>query len=183
MVAILHEGGSDKRNIINILNYLDITYTDNNFYKMTNKSSFYDPEHKVYKTLKQNIENGKISKVLFILDADYEDDQKTTGGKAKTISSLESIISQLSLTCEYEIFVVCEPSLDEGYFETLLLSSVDTKIKECYEEFNICTGLNKEEDVKKTMGKLYQLTSPKKPYSYEHENFTPLKDTLTKLFS
>ena len=183
MVAILHEGGTDKKNIKNILDFLQIDYSDNDFHKMTNKANFYKTEHTVYKILKQNIDNGKISKVLFILDADYKHDQRKTGGKAKTISSLESTISQLSLTCEYEIFVVCEPSKDEGFFETLLLSSVDTKIKKCYDQFNICTGLNKEEDVKKTMGRLYQLTSPNKPYSFEHKNFTPLKETLTKLFS
>jgi hypothetical protein len=183
MVAILHEGKDDKKYIKRVLEFLNIeNYSNDTFYEMNNKSNFFKTNHINYRTLKQKIENDEITKVLFILDADYKTDS-VYGGVSNTTTELEKIISELGFFNNYEIYVVCEPGTAEGYFETLFLSCVSDELKECYQKFIECTGFTGKEPTKTIMTKLHELSSPEKPYSFEHANFKPLKDTLTNLFN
>lgn len=179
MVAILHEGKDDKKYIKRILEHLNLKYSDENFHEMNNKSNFFKEDYFVYKLLKQKIENEEVEKLLFVLDADNPNDNKVYGGKENTLKELESTISKLDFTFNYEIFVVCEPKSNEGYFETLLLSSVDEKIKDCYINFMKCTGFKGKEQTKTIMTELHEFSSPKKPYSFEHTNFKEIKDFFT----
>jgi len=183
MVAILHEGKDDKKYIKRILKYLNITnYTDDTFYEMNNKSNFFKTDYVNYKILKQKIKNDEITKLLFILDADNPRDNKVYGGKENTLKKLEELIQELNFRFEYEIYVVCEPNSNEGYFETLFLSSVSDDLKNCYQSFMKCTGFTGKEQTKTIMMKLHELASPQTPYSFEHENFKDIKEFLTNNF-
>lgn len=179
MVAILHEGKDDKKYIKRILEHLNLEFSDENFHEMNNKSNFFKEEYFVYKLLKQKIENEEIEKILFILDVDNPRDNDVYGGKENTLKELQDTINKLDFTFKYEIFVVCEPNSNEGYFETLLLSSVDEEIKNCYTNFMKCTGFEGKEQTKTIMTKLHEFSSPKKPYSFEHNNFKEIKDFFT----
>ncbi len=67
---------------------------------------------------------------------------------------------------------------DKGCLETLILSTLDNKIKGCYENFLECSG-----EKKKDKGKLqiiYKLIGLSN-INYNHINFKPLKDKLKKL--
>lgn len=183
MVVILHEGKDDKKYIKRIFNHLEIeNFTDDTFYEMNNKSNFYKETYVTYRTLKQKIENGKISKIVFILDADNARDNKVYGGKENTINKLIETIDKLDFKFEYEIFVVCDSESNEGYFETLLLSSVEKELKDCYQKFMDCTGFKGKEQTKTIMTKLHEITSPESPYSFDNKNFTEIKNLIKRNF-
>ena len=77
MRIILHEGKDDKRYLKKICAYLDIKISDENFYEMGNKSNFFKKDCEVYR---YKITDPRVEKILFILDADYEKDNKIYGG-------------------------------------------------------------------------------------------------------
>ena len=70
MVKIICEGKTDKNKIGELLEFLNIPYSDDNFIVMGNKSNFFKLNSSEYKTLLQLIKVDKIEKVLFIIDAD-----------------------------------------------------------------------------------------------------------------
>ncbi|MAD42982.1 MAG: hypothetical protein CL623_11420 [Arcobacter sp.] len=182
MVVILHEGKDDKKYIKRLFEHLDIkNYSDENFHKMNDKPNFFKKDYTTYRILKQKIENDEVTKVLFLLDADYIKND-CTYGKTNTIKNIKKLISELDFEFNYEIFIVCEPNKDEGYFETLFLSSVSDDLKNCYQSFMKCTGFTGKEQTKTIMMKLHELASPQTPYSFEHENFKDIKEFLTNNF-
>jgi len=149
---------------------------------MNNKSNFYKSDFVNYKILKQKIKNDEITKLLFILDADNPRENKVFGGKSNTLTKLEELIQNLDFKFEYEIYIVCDKNSNEGYFETLFLSSVNDDLKNCYQKFMECSGFNGKEQTKTIMMKLHELASPQSPYSFEHENFNEIKEFLTNNF-
>ena len=180
MKIILHEGKDDKKYIKRICEYLKIETKDDNFYEMNNKSNFFKESNEIYQIIKSN---PRTSKILFILDADYETDNKKYGGYANTERAIVNVINNLGLQDISRYYITCTPDTKDGFFETLLLSCVSDKLKKCYIEFMKCSGLNNQKEQYKTiMTKLHELASPNKPYDFNHPNFKELKEKLEKLF-
>jgi len=184
MVKIICEGKSDKKLITNFIDFLGYEgcYSDDNFIVMGNKSNIFKDDDPRYKTLIQLIDTDKISKIVFIVDADYEADNNTYGGYDNTKKEIEAFITKLKLEKISEYFISCDPTTKDGYLESLLLSTVDENLKSCYSEFLDCVDFKEKSQHKYIMEQLHRITSPNKPYDFSHQNFDELRMKLEKLF-
>jgi len=182
MVKIICEGKTDKNKIGELLEFLNISYSDDNFIVMGNKSNFFKLDSSEYKTLLQLIKADKIEKVLFIIDADYQKDNKQYGGYNNTENKIEELLVNLDITSISDYYITCDPITKDGYLESLLLSTVDDNLKQCYNEFLDCINFKEKNQHKYIMEQLHKITQPNKPYDFKHKDFRELKEKLVKLF-
>ncbi len=182
MVKIICEGKSDKNKIIELLLFLNIQYNDNNFIIMGNKSNIFNTNNDKYKTLLELIRVDKIRKILFIVDADYKKDNNKYGGYENTKKELNILVGSLNIESKSTFFISCNPSSKDGYFESLLLSTVDVTLMKCYDEFLNCIEFKEKNHHKYIMEQLHKITSPEKPYDFSNENFKILIKKLNALF-
>lgn len=182
MVKVICEGISDKNKIVELLLYLGIEHSEDNFIVMGNKSNIFKVDNDKYKTLQVLIKADKIEKIFFIIDADYKKDNNKYGGYDNTLYELKNLITNLKIESKSDFFISCNPSTKDGYFETLLLSTVDDNLKKCYDEFLDCIEFKNKSHHKYIMEQLHKLTSPEKPYDFSSDNFKELKDKLIKIF-
>ena len=185
-VAILHEGNSKKTNdnellklLINELN-LDIEQVD--FFGFGAKSNFFKVDNREYKTVLQKIEEKSVSKVLFVVDADYKKNDSIYGGYQNTKVELEKIIQELRLKEYSDIYITCDPIEKCGYLESLILSTISKEQKECIETFLECSDFKSKENHKAILNQIYKTAYPKAPFDFSHENFDELKQKLKNLF-
>jgi hypothetical protein len=98
-VAILHEGNAKKTNDNELLKLLiqelELDSDRVVFFGMGVKNNFFNSEPPSYKNLKNSIENEEINKLLFVVDADYEHNDKKSGGYQNTENALKNIIAEL----------------------------------------------------------------------------------------
>ena len=179
MKIILHEGKDDKKYIKKICKHLEFDVTDENFYEMGGKSAFFKEDNDIYLLIKSN---PRISKILFVLDADYKENDSKYGGYENTENEIKKIIRKLELVDKCDYSITCNPNTKDGYFETLFFSSVPDSLKKCYEEFMLCSGFKEKENYKTVMTKLHELASPSKPYDFNHPNFEDITTKLKNLF-
>ena len=163
--------------------YFEFEVTDDNFIVTGNKSYLLDDKYAGYRNLLNQIKLGIVIKLLFIVDADYEENNAQLGGFDNTKNKIVELINSLNVAEISNYFIGCDPKTKKGYFESLLLSTVDDELKKCYEEFLNCLKLTAKDNQKTIMEKLHRLTQPKKPYDFSHSNFKELKQKLEKLFS
>ena len=182
MVKIVCEGKSDIKNIKNLLNFLEISFHDEDFLSTNGKSFLLDKELHEYTILSRKIEEGFIQKVLFILDVDDFENDISLCGIENTIAKIEALQKALNVENISDYFLACDPISKKGYFESLLLSTVDKEVIKCYEEFRECSALNSKAVDKNILTELHNLTKPEKPYDFNHENFKEIKDKLIDLF-
>jgi len=142
-VAILHEGNAKKTHDNELLKLLiedlgcDVNKVE--FFGFASKSNFFKLDNSKYKRLKLQIEEESIHKVLFVVDADYEVNDAIFGGYENTKNKLRKIINSLSLSDISDIYVTCDPQTKDGYLESLILSTIPIKEKECIETFLNCS--------------------------------------------
>ncbi len=182
MVKVICEGSSDKNKLKEILSFLNITCADDNFIVMGNKSNIFNYESDEYKTLLQLVKFQKVEKVLFIVDADYEKDNAKHGGYKNTKDELKNLITVLKIEHVSDFYITCNPASNDGYLESLLLSTVDETLKNCYDDFLDCIEFKEKNQHKYIMEQLHKITKPNKPYDLKHENFKKLIDKLDSLF-
>jgi 5S rRNA maturation endonuclease (ribonuclease M5) len=183
MVKIVCEGQSDKNKISEILDFLDIEYSDNNFIILGNKENLLNCDRVEYRTLKGLCKSGQVYKILFLTDADYIKDDKNHGYD-NTKQRVQSLIDDLKLgsftDCDY--YILCDPNTKDGFLESLLLSTISDEIKKCFVELLKCKELEHKNNHKNILEEFYRISSPNRPYDFTHENFTPLKEKLENLF-
>ena len=179
MVLILHEGKDDKKYLKRVCSYLDIEVNDDDFYEMGDKSSFFKEDSPAYEYIKKN---PRVSKILFVFDADYQSNDSKYGGYENSEREIKLVIENLELLNKSDYCITCNPNTKDGYFETLFFSCVPDDLKKCYEEFMKCSGFKEKENYKTIMTKLHEMASPRKPYDYEHPNFEDIKIKLKNLF-
>ncbi len=175
MVAILHEGKSiDKSFFQLLLDHLELEKKSVKFYGMGTKSNFFKKDFIQYETLNGDIIDTPISKVLFVIDADksFED----------TVVKLENIIAELDLDEMSDTYIACNPSTNKGYLESLILSSIPQKQKECIENFLECSEFKSKTHDKSILNEIYKKAYPSPDYDFSHENFNELKQKLQNLF-
>jgi len=182
MVKVVCEGKSDKNKIKEILDFLEIKSSDDTFIIMGNKSTIFKEDDDRYKTLLTLIKAQKVEKILFIVDADYKKDNSIYGGYNNTKSALEILIEKLNVKNISDFYISCNPFTKDGYLESLLLSTVDENLKECYDGFLDCIEFEEKNHHKYIMEQLHKITSPKKPYDLMHNNFMEFKEKLSLLF-
>ena len=185
-VAILHEGNSKKTNdnellklLINELN-LDIEQVA--FFGFGAKSNFFKADNREYKMLLQKMEERTIYKVLFVVDADYIANDSIYGGYQNTKIELEKIIKKLNLEEYSDTYITCDPTEKCGYLESLILSTIPKKEKECIETFLECSDFKSKENHKAILNQIYKTAYPNAPFDFSHQNFDELKTKLKNLF-
>lgn len=181
MVKIVCEGKTDKNKISEILEYLNIEYANDNFIIAGNKQNLLDKNLVQYKTLRLKIENDMISKILFLIDVDYEKDDITHGYK-NTESKIIQLRKDLVLEEISDYYLLCNLDTKDGFLESLLLSTVSEDVKKCFDELLECKELNDKHNHKNILEEFYRISKPNSPYDFSHQNFDVLKQKLTELF-
>ena len=182
MVKIICEGKGDVKNIKKLLDFLNISYIDDYFIDTNGKSFLLTPTIDKYETLLEQVKGRFIKKILFIVDVDdFKNDQQLCGIQNTTLK-IKQLQKDLKVEKISDYFLACDPETKKGYFESLLLSTVDEKVKKCYEDFRICSDLNSKAVDKNILTELHNLTKPEKPYDFSHPNFNELKQKLQNLF-
>jgi hypothetical protein len=182
MVKIVCEGKGDIKNLKNLLNFLKISFHDEDFLSTNGKSFLLDKDLNEYTILSTKVKEGFIQKILFIVDVDNVENDYSLCGMENTITKIEALQKDLNIENISDCFLACDPKTKKGYFESLLLSTVDKEVITCYEEFRTCSALNSKSVDKNILTELHNLTKPEKPYDFEHENFNELKEKLKNLF-
>jgi len=182
MVRVVCEGVGDVKNIKKLLTFLEIDFQEHNFIFTNGKSFLLDSSIPKYKTLLKQIENGFIEQILFIVDVDNVENDQALCGMENTISKIETLQKDLKVENMSDYFLACDPKTEKGYFESLLLSTVEKGVIKCYNEFRTCSALNSKAVDKNILTELHNLTKPEKPYDFNHPHFEPLKQKLKNLF-
>ena len=171
MVRIVCEGKSDKEFLKLFLEHLKIPFTDNNFKPMRSKTYLLNQER--YGTLTKQVKAGKISKLLFILDADKDFEA--------TKADVEKLQEDLNIIDISDYLIMCDSKTEQGYLESLILETLPDEHKKCINSFLDCSGAKR--NAKHIVKSMYEQYYPDKGYNFEHKNFKPLKDKLKQLFT
>jgi hypothetical protein len=186
MVAILHEGSAKKtadNELLRLLiRSLNLDESKVNFFGFGGKSNFFKVDFSSYKELLSEVKEENISRILFVVDADYEKDNMVYGGCQNTKQKLNDTISELKLENISDMYITCDPQTQDGYLESLILSSIPKEQKECIENFLNCSDFKSKENHKAILNQIYKNAYPQAPYNFEHQNFDGLKTKLKNLF-
>ena len=170
---LLCEGGNDVGFFNKFCKYLKLNNIETQ--KISGKSNFFKEES--YSIIKQKVNKGQYSKVLFIVDADYPENDAKYGGLANSTKCLIDIIDTLGFKNKAKYFITCDPVNRTGNLEHLVLSTLDIKQKKCIEELLGCVlDMNTHSD-KKIVLSSYEAIFKESPYNLTHKNF----ENLTKL--
>jgi len=186
-VAIFHEGKSKKSADVELLSLLikdlklDIKRVK--FFGMKSKSNFFKIDDINYRELQQDIALENISKVLFVLDADYEKNDSVYGGYINTQREIKQMIENLALKEHADYFIMCDPKIKCGYLESFILASIPKKEKECIESFLGCSSFKSKENDKAILNQIYKIAYPENGFDFSHDNFDALKKKLKTLFN
>ena len=185
-VAILHEGNAKKTHdnelIKLLIEELKFSLDKVKFVGIGTKSNFFKEDNDNYKELLLDVKRKAIKKVLFVVDADYEENDITYGGYENTEKKLNTIRKSLSIEGISDIYITCDPSDRCGYLESLILSSIPEKQKECIETFLECSEFKSKENHKSILNQIYKTAYPNAPFDFSHKNFDELKTKLKNLF-
>lgn len=186
--AIFHEGKDSKKAADNsliklLIDDLSLDIGLVQFYPMGSKSNFFKKNSLKYKELLQSIRIDQISKALFILDADSEENDRKYGGYEKTQLETSKLLEELGISEISDIYISCDPATQEGYLESLILSTIPTKQRECIEQFLSCSEFKSKDNAKAILNQIYKQAYPNAPYDFSHENFSELKEKLVDLFT
>ena len=189
-IAILHEDTGHKNLITAFIEYLndkeksdlDINLID--FFDMENKSNFFKPDFKAYKALKQRVDANEVTKILFIIDADYVKNNTKYNGVINTKKELDNIISQFNFqNISKEVFILHDPEKEEGYLESLLLATLPEAKRGCITGFINCSEINSKNFYKTIIYGLHKIAYPiDSYYTFTDSHFDDLKLKLTNLF-
>jgi hypothetical protein len=181
-VAILCEGKTDKEFLKLFLKDLGADTTKIVFFVLGNKSNFFKQDNKNYKELLIKINTETVDKILFVLDADSIENDSLYGGYSNTENKLNKIISSLKLL-NYDTYIVCDPTTKTGYLESLILSTLNIKQKQCINDFLKCSEFKNKKNHKAIINQIYKQAYPNAPYDFSHQNFKELKAKLKDLFN
>lgn len=185
-VAIFHEGNAKKTqdNILLklLLESLRLDVEQVRFVGMGSKSNFFKTDNENYKELLLGIKNESIKKALFVVDADFIENDAKYGGFKNTKEELEEILGTLGLDACSDIYVTCDPNDQCGYLESLILSTIPEDRKKCIKDFLDCSDFESKENHKAILNKIYKIGYPDAPFDFSHENFNLLKEKLRALF-
>jgi hypothetical protein len=181
--AIVCEGKNDRVFFEKLIKHLGFSEKDINFYPLDGKSEFFKSANKKYQDLKLEVMSEQIGRVLFVVDADDERSDKKYGGFENTQRALNTLIAELGFSEISQTFIMCDPLTKTGYLESLILSSISEKQRNCIACFLECSEFKSKESHKEILNRIYNLAYPNAPFNFEHKNFTELKQILNNLFS
>jgi hypothetical protein len=173
VVRIVCEGKSDKDFLKLFLEHLEIPFTDNNFIPMGSKTYLLNKDNKKYKTLTNQVQVKKVSKLLFVLDSDEDFEASKT--------AIEKLQEDLNIIDISDYLIMCNSKTKKGYLESLILETIPDEHKKCIDSFLDCSESTKND--KYIVKSMYEQYYPKKGYNFEDDKFQPLKTKLKKLFN
>lgn len=171
MVALIHEGKTDKEFFTDLLRAYNLPYTEDRikYINFESINNIFQVGYSYYDDLENEIKIGKISKLLIVIDADFKYD--------KHLSRLEDTIKNLDFDIPIDFYIMCNEN-NEGNLESFLLSILDEEQKECFKKFIKCYQYDLSD--KKIYNIFYK--DMKHPFDYNHSNFDELKQKLKNLF-
>ena len=95
-VSIFHEGNSDYKLLQLLIEHLQFNLSYVQFFRMGSKSNFFDTDNTNYKELLLHRSNESIARVLFVLDADDEENDRKYGGFENTLEQLNATLTNSS---------------------------------------------------------------------------------------
>ena len=173
---ILCEGGNDIGFINKFCRYLELDMKKIVIQKVSGKSNFF--KKSTYITIQQQLNRGLYSKILFIIDADFIENDKNYGGYQNSLNELEKIISTLNFRDKAKYFIACDPITKTGNLEHLVLSTLDFRQKECITKLLDCVLDMEVHSDKKIVLSSYEAIFKESPYNLTHSNFDGLKGLL-----
>jgi len=186
MIAILHEGNAqktaDNKLIKLLIEDLELDEKKVRFFGLGSKSNFFKKDIDAYRELLIDIQEEIISKVLFIVDADYEKNDQNYGGFEKTLEKMIVLRKELKIYEISDLYITCDFDTKEGYLESLILSSIPQTQKECIETFLECSEFKSKENDKAILNQIYNNAYPNAPYDFSSDKFDTLKQKLKNLF-
>jgi len=178
-IRIVCEGDDDKKFIISLMNHLKrekIINFDKNinqyFIIKNGKSKLLDISS--YSDMEKQIKVGIISKLLFLLDCDYIEDDINCNGCENSEKCIKNLIKKLNVESKYFLF-----NKNLNFF---ILNSLSDDIKKCFEEFQNCHNIDDFNKNRKVLTSIYRDLYPKKPYDFSNSIFDELKNKLIWLF-
>jgi len=179
---ILCEGGNDVGFLNKFCKFLELDMKRIVIQKIgkeadkNGKSAFW--KESTYKTIKQQVDMGRYSKVLFIVDADYPKNDAIYGGLANSQKGLKKIIETLKFTEKAKYYVACDSVTQTGNLEHLILSTLEKKERDCILKLLQCVLEMDVHSDKKIVLSSYEAIFKESPYNLPHKNFDELRDLL-----
>lgn len=172
MVALVHEGKTDKEFFNDLLQTFDLGSTEDKikFVNFEGINNIFKVGHSLYDDLAEEINIGKISKLFIVIDADFKYE--------KYLEKLEETIENLDFDIPIDFYIMCDEN-NKGNLESFLLSVLDNEQKDCFKSFIECYQYDLSD--KKIYNIFYK--DMKHPFDYNHQNFDELKQKLTNLFN
>ncbi len=184
-VAILHEGHAKKATdnwlLKNLISELKLDLTVFQFYGVDTKSNFFKPEAWFYSQLQELIQDGQINKLLFVIDADYSKNDQIHGGYDNTLQSWQKVIKTVGFKEISDLYITCDPRTQDGYLESLLLSTLDEEKVKCIQAFLDCSHFKSKDNHKSILNQIYKTAYPNAPFDLKHPHFDELKQKLRDL--
>ena len=170
MVAILHEGKTDKNFFTTLFQSYDLDVNEDKvkYYNFEGIDNIFQVGHSYYDEIESD---NIVSKMLIVIDADnnYKEHQE----------KLEELIGNLDFkSIDIDFFIMSDES-QEGNLESFLLSVLDDEQKECIKTFRECYSYILND--KWAYNTFYK--QKKHPFDFNHENFNILKQKLNNLFN
>lgn len=182
-VAIVCEGKNDRDFFKRLIAHLGFSESNISFYMLGGKSKFFELANRNYQDLKLEVDSGQIDNVLFVVDADDEKSDMKNGGYENTQRALNALILELGFDEIGKTFIMCDPATKTGYLESLILSTISEKQRNCIACFLACSEFESKENHKAILNQIYDLAYPNAPFDFEHDNFDNLKRTLSYFFA
>lgn len=182
-VAIVCEGKSDFEFLTELICHLGFNGKNAIPYRFSGKSFVLNVTHQRYKELKEHVATNQIEKILFVVDSDSENSDPKHNGYENTQVELNSTIERLDFTAISHTYIMCDPITKKGYLESLILSTIPEKQKNCIECFLACSDFKSKEHHKAIFNQIYKNAYPNAPYDFGHKNFDELKQVLKNLFA
>lgn len=177
MVAILFEGISDENFFNSILDVYDLAKNEVMFLNFKGKDNIFNISHNYYNDLETDIDAGKITKAIIVVDADNEKDCNPNRGFEASKTKLIETITNLSFSIPVDYYIMCDEK-KEGNLESFLLSVLENEQKECISKFRTCYKYELSD--KWAYNTFYK--QKREPFNFQHPNFDLLKAKLQNLF-
>ena len=173
---ILCEGGNDIGFLRKFCQYLELDMKKIDIQKVSGKSNFF--KEITYSIIRQKIDGGLYSKILFVVDSDYIDNDRTYGGFENSNNELLKIIKKINIEDKSKVFIACDPITTEGNLEHLVLSTLEKKARECILKLLECVLKMNVHSDKKIVLSSYEAIFKESPYNLPHKNFDELRELL-----
>jgi len=170
MVALLHEGKTDRAFFNNILKAYNLPNDEENikYYDFGGVDNIFKLNNRHYDILEEEINVGKVSKALIVVDADYQYEDRE--------NNLKKLIEDLEFDIEIDYFIMSGEDRT-GNLESFLLSSLDDDQKECLKTFLDCY---EHEFTQKHIYNIFY-KDKRHPFDFNTPVFNELKSKLENL--